>query len=119
MWKGKNKTEPYDLIDGTVSVVGIHIGRDTNYNRGRRTANFNERWNFNVLNSLKLHHGRLDEKGGLRLFASRDGFRVTHIRRSLVCQIKPSCFYYLILFYLELMYRAASFFRAQAKLFRF
>lgn len=80
MWKGKDRTKPYDLVDGTVSVVSIHIGRDTNYNRGRRSANFNERWNFNVLNGLKLHHGRLDEKGGWRLSRSREGFVIRRIQ---------------------------------------
>lgn len=80
MWKGKNQTNPYDLVDGTTSLVSIHIGRDTNYNRGRRSANFNERWNFNVLNGLKLHHGRLDEKGGWRLGRSQKGYNINRIK---------------------------------------
>ena len=80
MWKGENETNPYDLVDGTTALGCIHIGRDTNYNRGRRSANFNERWNFNVLNGLKLHHGRLDEKGGWRLGRSQKGYIINRIK---------------------------------------
>ena len=64
MWNGKSFEErQYTLVDGTVVVHGIHIGRDGFYNRKVKQYKNNERWNFDVLNSQRLHHGFLSEKG--------------------------------------------------------
>ena len=62
MWKGKNLDKPYDLVDGTVALGCIHIGRDTHYNRIKETHFQGEGWNFWAMHASGLRSGFLHER---------------------------------------------------------
>lgn len=68
MWNGgEGNPVLRDLIDGTVLVRGIHIGRDGFFNRKKKQSGANERWNFNVRGAFNIHHGYLNEKGNCEI----------------------------------------------------
>ena len=80
MWKGKNKTEPYDLIDGTIALGCAHIGKDTHYNRIKETYFQGESWNFRAMRISHLHSGYLNKRGNYRLQFASEGFSLNLVK---------------------------------------
>ena len=80
MWKGKNLDKPYDLVDGTVALGCIHIGRDTHYNRIKETHFQGEGWNFWAMHASGLRSGFLHDKGNYRLILGSHNFSLSPIK---------------------------------------